>query len=90
MSFRYDMDRRGVAEILKSPAVKSWLDRETKKKTAEANAICARNFPKGATGEDYAGEVRDLTFTSVGSIYPDTPLGKLDRSKNHTLDAINH
>ena len=90
MTFRYTMDKSGVIDIVKSPAVQSILSELAEAKAAEANGICTRNYPKGATGEDYQAEVRTLSKTCVGVVYPDTPLGKLDRNKNHTLDAINH
>lgn len=88
--FEYRMDKAGVVAILKSGAVRAELAKEAERKAAQANAACSRHYPKGATGSDYVAEVRDLTYTSVGVVFPETPLAKKDRNVHRTLDAINH
>jgi hypothetical protein len=85
--FWYTMDRSGVTEILKSSEVKSLLEEEGSKKASMANALYASH---GGNGKGYASSVKDLTFTSVATVYPVNRYGMKDCEKHRTLNAVNH
>lgn len=88
--FWYDMDKAGVAEILKSEPVKALLKAEADKKLSEANRLLRIHYPKGASDPGYEAEVLDLTFTSVGQVRQGSRLSIKDNKTHRTLDAINH
>ncbi len=88
-AFRYEMDKRGVVEILKSAPVKAELESLAEKKTAEANRLLARHGR--SDGEHvYAHDAKNLTFTAVETVHTTGDATEGDQHRHHTLNAVNH
>lgn len=85
--FWYEMDKKGVAEILKSDTVVSMLSDIASSKAATANTLYKSH---GKKGEGYTSKTKDLTFTSIGVVYPTHQGGVADNDRYQTLNSLNH
>jgi hypothetical protein len=85
--FWYTMDRSGVTEILKSSEVQNLLKEAASEKATAANSLYASH---GGNGTGYKSSVKNLTFTSIASVYPANSYGMKDHARYRTLNAINH
>ena len=73
--FKFELNKAGVAELLKSPEMKGILESAASRKAGQAGA--------GYTSEVHTGKKR-----IYANVFPDTAEAAKDNYKNNTLEKV--
>lgn len=85
---RRDIDMAGMRATLKSAGVAAELRALAEQGAAQANSIASRRYDLEVPA--YRAGLDQGAYTAIGVVHTASLMGRLDHSKNHTLNAINH
>lgn len=98
---RFVPNPAGIVAVTKGGGVRSWVEAETARLAARANAAAAGHHvpsgyrrslekisPGAFDGEPYEGIVKQGRADTLGVVRTATPGGAFDQNRNHTLDHL--